>query len=291
MAAVSVDGAKNHPGTASGADGEVMLDIEIAAAVAPRATIVVYFGPNTDSGFLNAITKAVHDSHYNPSVISISWGGPETDWTAQALDAFNSALADAAALGVTVCVAAGDNGSTDGLTDGEDHVDFPASSPFALACGGTRLIASGGQIVSETVWNNNPRTSATGGGVSDHFERPGYQQPLGGSIARRGLPDVAGNADPQTGYIVRVDGRSEVIGGTSAVAPLWAGFVALWNQAAGRRVGLLNPLLYSSAGSQAFRDITQGNNGGFQAAASWDPCTGWGSPDVAKLTALLAAPA
>ena len=139
VSAVSVDGAKNSPGVDSGADGEVMMDIEIAAAIAPRAKIMVYFAPNTDSGFLNAITKAVHDTVNNPSVISISWGGPEADWTTQALDAFNSALADAAALGVTVCVAAGDSGSTDGLRDGQDHVDFPASSPFALACGGTRF--------------------------------------------------------------------------------------------------------------------------------------------------------
>ena len=249
---------------------------------------MVYFAPNTDAGFLNAITKAVHDSHHNPAVISISWGAPEVDWTAQALDAFNAALADAAALGVTVCVAAGDNGSSDGLDDGQNHVDFPASSPFALACGGTRLVASAGRIASETVWNNNARSSATGGGASGHFARPDYQRSLAAPLAGRGLPDVAGNADPQTGYIVRVDGRSEVIGGTSAVAPLWAGFVALWNQAAAGRVGLLNPLLYSSAGSQAFRDITQGNNGAFQAASSWDACTGWGSPDVAKLLALFA---
>jgi kumamolisin len=285
VVAVSVDGAKNSPGV--DADGEVMLDIEVAAAIAPKAKIAVYFAPNTDSGFLNALTKATHDDFFNPSVISISWGSSEKNWTAQAMDAFNSALADAAKLGVTVCVAAGDNGSSDGVSDGKDHVDFPASSPFALGCGGTRLIGSGGTITSETVWDDDPKSSATGGGISSYFPRPAYQQPLSASIAKRGVPDVSGNADPETGYIVRVDGSSTVIGGTSAVAPLWAGFIALWNQASGGRVGFLNPLFYSPNGSKAFHDITVGNNGTFQAGPGWDACTGWGSPNVRKILELV----
>src|SRR5271167_4394983 len=154
VVAVSVDGAQNQPtGDTNGPDTEVMLDIEVAGAVAPGARIVVYFAPNTDAGFLDAINQAAMDKVNNPSVMSISWGGPESTWTAQSLQTFNSALQSAAAVGVTVCLAAGDNGSSDGVSDGLDHVDFPASSPFSLACGGTSITLSGGTISSEVVWN------------------------------------------------------------------------------------------------------------------------------------------
>jgi len=287
--AVLVDHAKNHPTNANSADGEVMLDIEVAAAVAPRATIAVYFAPNTTAGFLDAITKAVHDDVNKPSVISISWGAAESSWTAQAMTQYDQAFQAAAAMGVTICAAAGDNGSSDGVADGKAHVDFPASSPNVLACGGTRLLAAGAsKISSETVWNEGATTSATGGGVSGFFALPAYQAkagvPASGAKAGRGVPDVAGDADPATGYEVRVDGENLVIGGTSAVAPLWAGLVALLNQKLGHPVGLLNPLLYGSlAGKGATHDITVGNNGSFSAKAGWDPCTGWGSPDGAKL--------
>ena len=145
-----MDHGKNQPtGDPNGPDGEVMLDIEVVGAIAPAAKIAVYFAPNTDAGFLDAITTAIHDTTNKPSVISISWGGPESSWTQQAMTAFDSAFQAAAALGITVCVASGDNGSSDGVTDGADHVDFPASSPHALACGGTSLQASGSAITSE----------------------------------------------------------------------------------------------------------------------------------------------
>src|SRR5271170_7270925 len=146
---VSVDGGKNSPTNANSADGEVMLDIEVAAAVAPGANIVVYFTPNTDQGFIDAIATAVHDTTHKPSVISISWGGPESSWTAQAMSALDAACQSAAPLGITITVAAGDDGSTDGLTGGQNHVDFPASSPHVLACGGTKLQGSGNTISSE----------------------------------------------------------------------------------------------------------------------------------------------
>jgi len=290
---VSVDGGRNAPSSADSADGEVMLDIEVAAAIAPKATIVVYFAPNTSKGFLDAITTAVHDKTNKPSVISISWGGPESTWTSQAMTQFDQAFRDAAAMGVTVCCASGDNGSGDGMNDGKPHVDFPASSPYALGCGGTKLTASGNAISNEVVWNENAKTSATGGGVSTFFALPDWQKkakvptPAGGK-AGRGVPDVAGDADPNTGYQVRVDGKNLVIGGTSAVAPLWAGLVALCNQKLGRPVGYLNPLLYGSlAGKGLFRDISQGTNGSYQARAGWDPCTGWGSPIGTKLVQAL----
>ncbi len=303
VTAVGVDGGQNSPGTDPDADGEVMLDIEVAGAVAPGAAIAVYFAPNTDQGFHDAITQAVHDTARRPSVISISWGGPETGpasqaWTQQAIDAMNTALEDAAAMGVTVTVAAGDNGSTDGVQDGRQHVDFPASSPFALACGGTRLIGKAGAIQSETVWNDGP-DSATGGGVSGVFAAPSYQANVSlppstnPALPRaRGVPDVSGNADPQSGYITRVDGQQEVIGGTSAVAPLWAGLVALLNQSLAKPVGFLHPALYGSLqGSAAFHDVTAGNNGSYQAGPGWDACTGLGTPDGAALASALGTPA
>jgi kumamolisin len=292
---VRVDGGTNHPSSPDSADGEVMLDIEVAAAIAPKAKIAVYFAPNTDKGFLDALTMAIHDTTNKPSVISISWGGPESNWTAQAMNSFDQACQTAAALGVTVCCASGDNGSGDGVGDGKAHVDFPASSPFALACGGTKLTAAGTNISSEVVWNESA-DSATGGGVSDFFPVPDYQSATGvpgsanpGGKKGRGVPDVAGDADPATGYRVRVDGQEFVIGGTSAVAPLWAGLIALMNQKLGHPVGFLNPLIYGTlVGNGCFQDITSGSNGAYAAQSGWDACTGWGSPNGTKLLSALA---
>ncbi len=292
----SVDGGTNSPTTADSADGEVMLDIEVAGAIAPAAKIVVYFAPNTDQGFLDAITTAVHDSANQPSVISISWGSAESQWTSQALTNFDQAFQAAAAMGVTVCVASGDNGSSDGVNDGSNHVDFPASSSFALACGGTTLQASNTQIANETVWNDQPNGGATGGGVSDDFPLPSYQTGFNvpaptAQAGGRGVPDVSGDADPNTGYNVRVDGENAVFGGTSAVAPLWAGLIARLNQQTGKSVGFLNPLIYAQAvEASGFRDITQGNNGSFSAAQGWDACTGLGSPNGAQLLKALSGP-
>lgn len=297
--AVSVLGGSNQPtGEPGGPDGEVMLDIEVAGAVAPGARIVVYFAPNTDQGFLTALSMAVHDTVHNPDVISISWGAPEKDWTLQSMKAFDSTCNDAAVLGITVCCAAGDSGSSD--TDPPDrraNVDFPASSPNVLACGGTRLIGENGSIAAEMVWNN-PGHGATGGGVSETFALPDYQKSaqVPGSVnpghkRGRGVPDVAGNADPASGYIVRVDGTDTVIGGTSAVAPLWAGLIALMNEAKakkGQPVGFLTAKLYAAPiSTQAFNDITSGDNGDYAAKKGWDACTGLGSPIGSKLLQLL----
>jgi len=292
ITAVSVDGGKNKPSTASGADGEVMLDVEVAASVAPGAKVAVYFTPNTDQGFLDAITTAVHDAANKPSVISISWGGPESSWTAQSMTAMDEACQSAAALGVTITVAAGDNGSTDGGTG--NNVDFPASSPHVLACGGTKLDANGATIVSEVVWNELANNEgATGGGVSNVFALPSWQAKAQVPAATtttggRGVPDVAGDADPTTGYTIRVDGQTMVIGGTSAVAPLWAGLVAVANQQLGTQVGFIQPAIYAAKAAAAFNDITQGNNGAFSASPGWDACSGLGSPIAGKLIPLLA---
>ncbi|MDB5086089.1 MAG: family peptidase [Mucilaginibacter sp.] len=284
--AILVDKGKNSPSNANSADGEVMLDIEVAGAVASGAKIVVYFSPNTDKGFLDAITKAVHDTTHKPSVVSISWGGGEAVWTQQSLNSFNEAFKAAAVLGVTICAAAGDNGSSDGLTDNSVHVDFPASSPYVLACGGTTLKVKNNVITSETVWHDS-NDSATGGGVSNVFPLPDYQKnagvpaAIGTNFIGRGVPDVAGNADPNTGYNVLVDGQQLVIGGTSAVAPLFAGLIACLNQKNGKWSGFINPTLYA-ANPSVCRDITVGNNrtttgnAGYDARVGWDPCTGLG---------------
>ena len=289
---VSVDGGTNKPtGKPDGPDGEVMLDIEVASSVAPGADIVMYFAPNTDKGFADAISAAVHDDVNKPSVISISWGNPEIRWTQQAMTAVDEACQAAAALGITITAAAGDNGSSDGYGDGKDHVDFPASSPHVLGCGGTKLVGSGTTIRSEVVWNEQSKgEGATGGGISSYFPLPTWQHSAGVprvATGGRGVPDVAGNADPETGYTVLVDGKSFPLGGTSAVAPLWAGLIALSNAQNKATAGFVNPQLYRAAGANAFRDVTQGNNGGFQAGTGWDACTGLGSPIGTGIVKLL----
>jgi kumamolisin len=306
VSAVGVDGATNVPGQdPTGADGEVLLDIEVAGAIAPKAGLVVYFAPNTDAGFLDAIAEATH-AVPTPTALSISWGQSEDQWTAQARTAMDQAFADAAAIGITVTVAAGDNGSADGTTGSSPHVDFPAASPHVLACGGTTLrLNRNGTAQSETVWNDGTNGGATGGGVSDTFALPAWQanagvpvragsSTTGGATTGRGVPDVAADADPNTGYRVYVDGQAQVIGGTSAVAPLWAALACRLAQAAGGKLGLLQPVLYAHARAgkpvPGLRDITSGSNGAYTAGPGWDACTGLGVPDgTALLAALVAA--
>ncbi|HEX4214988.1 MAG TPA: S53 family peptidase [Candidatus Dormibacteraeota bacterium] len=301
VTAVSVDGATNAPtGQPDGADAEVALDIEVCGSVAPKASIAVYFAPNTEQGFVDAVTTALHDTTNRPVVLSISWGGPESTWSAQGLQSLDQAIGDAAALGVTVCVAAGDSGSGDGVGDGKAHVDFPASSPNSLGCGGTHLTASGTTISSETVWNDGASGGgATGGGVSDQFALPSWQSAakvppsVNAGHVGRGVPDVAGDGSPSTGYNIYYDGQAELVGGTSAVAPLWSGLVSLLAQHLGKGVGFLNPLIYAQLpGTAAFHDITSGNNAvsgaqGYSAGPGWDACSGWGSPNGAQLIELL----
>jgi kumamolisin len=337
VSAIPVSGGTNLPtGDPNGPDGEVMLDIEIAGAIAPKAAIKVYFAPNNDKGFLDAINKAIEDMS---TVISISWGGPESNWTKANMNAFEKSFQTAAGLSIPVAVASGDDGSSDirgydsnqlynkgfvvRFTDNKVYqclknntknvppgtasswqlitpspisADFPASAPHALGCGATHLEGST-TITKETVWNSiggDGYFHASGGGVSTVFSKPAYQNgvtvpgaPAGGG---RGVPDVCGNGAPETGYKVRVDGLNTVIGGTSAVAPLWAGLIARLAQKTGRRVPFLNPILYSNP--SALSDIIVGNNdvgtggGKYPATLGWDPCTGLGSP---KGTVLLSA--
>ena len=297
----------NKPGTdpfaSNNPDIEVMLDIEIAAAIAPGARTIVYFAPNASGhSFITVLAAAIHDAHNKPSVISISWGGAENTSAPQFEHDMNDLLETAAHLGITVCVASGDNGSADFALDewdGRAHVDFPASSPFALACGGTRIQPNA--TPDEIVWHPGPN-DGTGGGVSSIFARPDYQKNVNvpkrknpAGPARRGVPDVAGDAAQESGYRVLCDGQTfpdaangvAAVGGTSAVAPLWAGLIARLNEALGKRVGFIHPMLYRLAGSPAFGDIRKGNNGDYKAAKGWDPCTGLGVPNGQALLAAL----
>jgi kumamolisin len=295
VSAVSVGNKHNAPsGRPGGVDGEVVLDIEMAGAVAPGAQIVVYFADNTDDGFNNALYAAIHDNLRRPSIVSISWGSAERDSTRQSLLDYDAACIDAAALGITICVASGDDGSSDtGPSGKRANVEFPASSPHVLACGGTYLEAKGGAITSETVWNRG-KGGATGGGVSERFPLPNYQKHAGvpKSVNRRGtvgrgVPDVAGFADSHPGYRFFVDGKRQDFGGTSAVAPLWAGLIARLNQAKKKRLGFVHPKLYALGPRKGFRDIVEGNNGAYEAKEGWDPCTGLGTPDGQVLKKVL----
>jgi kumamolisin len=312
IVSVGVDGGANIPGKPKGGDDEVTLDIEVAAGVAPGASFAVYFAPNTSAGFIDAIKAAVHDKQRKPSVVSISWGGaedPQGHFSPQFMDGINEAIRDAAILGVTVCVAAGDDGAPDMERKGWDrkpHADFPASSPFALGCGGTQLIGSGTHIDSESVWNGGADDGAGGGGVSNYYARPAYQAKAGVPNSPkgkrgRGVPDVAGNADPASGYEMFFQGKVQTgknaWGGTSAVAPLMAGLLALINEKLAKSskntAGFINPQIYGTGGPAAFRDIIKGDNdiyhdlGKYSASVGWDACTGLGVADGKKLRALL----
>ena len=294
ITAVSIDGATNAPtGNPGGPDAEVELDIEIVGALVPGARIVAYFAPNSEQGFVDAMSTAIHDAVNRPNLLSVSWGGPEPSWTRQAMTVFSQACEDATAMGVTILAASGDRGATDGEPGGMLAVDFPSSSPYVLGCGGTRLLLPGGGRLEERVWNDLAQGGgATGGGVSEFFPLPSYQAdaqvPAGeGGFAGRGVPDVAADADPDTGYAVFVDGSSAVIGGTSAVAPLWAALLARINQGLGAPVGYLQPLLYGPPEKGTFHAVLEGNNGGYDAGPGWDACTGLGTPDGAALLAAL----
>jgi kumamolisin len=276
----SIDGAKNAPGDPNGADGEVMLDLCVIGGMAPGVQMHCYMADNTDAGFLKAIQQAITDKM---DAISISWGAAEDQWSSASVSSFNSAFQAAAAAGITVTAAAGDNGSTDG--EKGKHVDFPASSPYVMGCGGTSLTAT--SPINEVVWNDGSAGGATGGGVSSLFALPAWQATAnvpGGKF--RGVPDVAGVADPDTGWVVVVDGQSMVIGGTSAVAPMWAALSAILGAALGKNLGFWNDRIYTLQAG-AFRDITSGNNGTYVARAGYDDCTGNGVPVAAKLFALL----
>ncbi len=295
---VSVAGGANRPLLNQIVDSEVCLDIQVAGSVAPRAKLACYFAPCTTLGFISAISSAIHDRENRPSALSISWSISEAAWRSNQMvvGAFEEVLKDAAMLGVTVCCAGGDYGATSECHDGRAWVDYPSSSPYILACGGTTLYGADAHAFAEVAWNTLAiQGQATGGGISELFPLPDWQKRasvppsinIGGRIGR-GVPDVASLGDPLTGYFVRVDGTNNVMAGTSSGAPLWCGLIARISERLGTRLGYLNPLLYEIAKQGVFRDIVSGNNGGYRAAPGWDACTGLGRPIGSRLLEALA---
>lgn len=294
---------RSPDGSGDSADIEVMLDIEVAGTVAPKANIAVYFASdNSDKGFLDAISAAIHDTQRKPSVISISWGAPEALLDEQGLKAYHELFAAAGALGITVCAAAGDHGVAgfDATQwDNKIHVDHPACDDLVLSCGGTQI-----KDGVDVVWNDDTPFDeaapggggwAGGGGISQVFAVPAYQKSiklppaLQGGKDGRGVPDIAMSA---TNYFTQVDSHEHRSRGTSAVVPLMSGLVALLNQARAKPVGFLNPFLYSHA-ANIVMDVKKGNNGiadtveGYKAGDGWDACSGLGTPDGAKILAKL----
>jgi subtilase family serine protease len=286
---VSVDGADYDSNPGQG-EGEVELDSEVVRAVAPQATQLVYEAPNSDQGEIDIANAIVTADKV--SVISISWGSCEQDTTPSVMTAVNNTFEQAAAEGISIYSAAGDSGSRDctGSTSGSGvkAVDFPGSSVYDTSVGGTTLTtASNGTYESESAWDTS------GGGVSTLYSRPSWQP---GTGTMRTVPDVASNADPNSGYAIYTGGSWEQIGGTSAAAPLWSGFTALYNEKAAAsskaNLGFADPAIYTvgegSSYSSAMHDVTTGANQDYSAGVGYDEVTGWGSPVADGLmTALL----
>jgi hypothetical protein len=286
VSTMSIGGAQNSPSGPNGADGQVELDIEVAGAVAPGAHIVVYFCPNTNSGFLQGINAAINNLDSPTSVLSISWGGPEPSWTEKFMQQMNTAFQFASLHGITILAAAGDNGPNDGTN--KPAVDFPSSSPWVTGVGGTHIHASATELLSEVAWDDGRAGGGVSGGVSGVFPIPDWQAHAGipkssGGFAGRGTPDVAANASPNTGYKVQVDGVNQVLGGTAASTPLWAGLIALLNQGLGHNIGFFNPILYEKLGPASVLRPVSSKNGSSPSKPSWNPQTGWGSPNGEKL--------
>jgi kumamolisin len=267
----------------SGKD-EVELDIEVIQALAPGAAIKVYEAPNSDAGEV-AMYSAIVSA--DVPVISISWGTYEAGETSSNRTALDTDFKQAAAQGESVYAASGDSGSDD-AGDGGTSVDFPASDTYVTGTGGTTLsyTSSTGAYQSESAW------SGSGGGVSSLFATPSFQSPVN-SGSNRDVPDVAAVADPNTGWAIYEAGSWQEFGGTSAAAPNWAAFTAIYDQYAagsgGSALGYANSTLYAlaqtSSYSTAFHDVTSGSNGAYSAGTGYDTVTGWGSYNGANLIA------
>ncbi len=297
---MSVDGA-NYDKAPGDGQGEVELDSEIVRGVAPKATQLVYEAPNTDAGEIDMAAKIVADN--KASVISISWGSCEPDTTAATMTAVSNNFKQAAAQGISVFSASGDDGSRDCTqsTSGATvkAVDYPASDPYVTGVGGTNLqVTAANGYGSETAW------STSGGGVSTQFAKPAWQTGTGVTGTKRTVPDISSDADPKSGFAIFSQDPKKaptwmVFGGTSAAAPLWSGYAALFNQKAKAahhaNLGEVNPKVYrlanSAAYKTAFHDVTTGANQDFATKAGYDQVTGWGTPVADALTtALLAGP-
>lgn len=275
---ISVDGAAYTWGADQGADMENTLDVTISGGLAPGSIVNLYSAPNTDAGFYHAISAALTAKN---NVISISWGSAEVNWTSSSLQAFNSLFQLATqTYKVNVFAAAGDDGSSDGVSDGKAHADFPASSPWVTACGGTNLYCPtrvySDPTTRETDWSYTASDGGGGGAISTVFPVPTYQHgiiPYGltAALTKRGVPDVSLVADPETGWLILVNGQNEVVGGTSCVSPAYAGLIAR----SGVKGEWLLPTFYKNP--TAFNDILKGSNGKYVAGKGYDLTTGLGS--------------
>lgn len=270
---VSVDGS-NYDGAPGQGQVEVELDIEVIHAIAPAAKQLVYEAPNSDQGEIDMAAQIA--SEHKVSVTSISWGSCEPDTTPASMKSTDQGLAQGAAEGISFFSASGDDGSADCTRSasgpGVTAVDFPASDPNVTGVGGTTLTASSSGYGSEAAW------SGSGGGESTVFDKPSWQT----SSGKRTVPDVSSDADPASGYGIYSAGSWTSVGGTSAAAPMWAGFALLYNSKAASPLGAANQRLYAVNG-QGFHDVTSGSNGGFSAGAGYDQVTGWGSYDANAL--------
>nr|WP_203691851.1 S53 family peptidase [Streptomyces sp. SID12488] len=262
---------------------EVELDIEVLHAIAPKANVTVFEGPNSDAGEVDTY-QAIVDSGIPTT--SISWGASESARTTSNINAVDAVFKAGAAQGLGFYAASGDDGSDD-AGDGTTTVDYPASDPYVTGVGGTKLtVTSANAFSKEVAW------SGGGGGKSSVFKIPSWQTAVqksaGGGF--RQVPDVSAHANPSPGVSVYSQGSWTAVGGTSAAAPEWAAFAALYNQqaaAAGKaNLGFANPALYTASGT-GFHDITSGSNGGYSAATGWDFTTGWGSYNAATLASKL----
>jgi kumamolisin len=262
---------------------EVELDIEVLHAIAPKANVTVFEGPNSDAGEVDTY-QAIVDSGIPTT--SISWGASESARTTSNINAVDAVFKAGAAQGLGFYAASGDDGSDD-AGDGTTTVDYPASDPYVTGVGGTKLtVTSANAFSKEVAW------SGGGGGKSSVFKIPSWQTAVqktaGGGF--RQVPDVSAHANPSPGVSIYSQGSWSSVGGTSAAAPEWAAFAALYNQqaaAAGKaNLGFANPALYTASGT-GFHDITSGSNGAYSSATGWDFTTGWGSYNAATLAAKL----
>lgn len=284
-------------GASGGIDPEVTLDIELALALAPQSQIYVYEGPNSDQGVLDTYNRIATDNIAKQ--VSTSWGMGEDGVSAQYFQAENAIFQQMAAQGQTIYAAAGDSGAYDDSSSQSLVVDDPGSQPYVVAVGGTRLTVdpSSGAYSNEVVWNDGAGQGAGGGGVSAYWPLPAWQKSVSTlySKTHRNVPDVALNADPETGYSIFYNGQWTTYGGTSCAAPLWAAFTACINQvrSASQKpvLGFANPLLYAigvgSSYAADFHDVTSGNNLFYSAGKGYDNATGWGTFNGANLFASL----
>jgi kumamolisin len=300
MADIDVGKGRNNPGINAKADAEVALDIQVVAGVAPEARIVVYFTELSEPGLVAGVSRAVHGPERPNVIIIITWGEPETLWPDQSRLGLDPVLQDAVRLGITVVATAGDDLARERMSGEKVYVNYPASSPYVLACGGTRITldGDGASISDEVVWNDSG-VRGTGGGISQQYRLPSFQTGahLPGSLndgkTGRGVPDVAAAAAPVNGYRIFLNGAAQVASGTSAVAPLWGAFVALLNAERGHPVGFINDRLYQAP--DLLKPILSGDNIdlesglGYMAGPGWNACTGLGSPKGAAILAALTA--